>query len=86
LKSGSPIIIFMGLNKLIQLATKLIEQSVSGDTSVLILSKVSQSNATAVEGTLETIARVIESKKPAMPSLIIIGKNVVKLNKLNGRG
>ena len=84
LKSGSPIIIYMGLNKLIQLATRLIEQSISGDTSVQILSKVSQSDSTSVKGTLETIAQVIENKKPAMPALVIIGKNVVRLT-VSGR-
>lgn len=80
LKSDSPIIIFMGLNKLIQLATRLIEQSISGDTSVQILSKVSQSDANSVEGTLGNIWQVIENKKSAMPALVIIGKNVVRLN------
>ncbi len=80
LKSGSPIIIYMGLNKLIRLSTRLIEQSISGDTSVQILSKVSQPDAYFIEGTLENIAQVIESKKPAMPALVVIGKNVVKLN------
>ena len=82
LNSGSPIIIFMGLNKLIQLAARLIEQSISGATSVQILSKISQPTATAVECTLETISQAIESHKPQMPALIIIGKNVVRLNAL----
>lgn len=80
LKSGSPIIIFMGLNKLIQLSQRLIGQSISGDTSVQILSKVSQPGASTLECTLVTIAETIESLKPPMPALIIIGKNVVKLN------
>lgn len=82
LESGSPIIIFMGLNKLIQLAHLLIEQSISGDTSVQILSKVSQPNATTVEGTLETISKLIDAIKPAMPALVIIGKNVERLRVL----
>jgi len=83
LKSGSPIIIFMGLNKLIQLATRLIEQSISEDTGVQILSKVSQHDASFIEGTLKNISQVIESKKPSMPALVIIGKNVERLNKQN---
>jgi uroporphyrin-III C-methyltransferase len=80
LKSGSPIIIFMGLNKLIQLSARLIEQSISDDTSVQILSKVSQPEASVVECTLKTISQAIETQKPPMPALIIIGKNVVRLN------
>jgi len=80
LKSGSPIIIFMGLNKLIQLAQRLIDQSISSETSVQILSKVSQPDASAVEGTLGNILQVIETQKPVMPALVFIGKNVVRLN------
>ena len=80
LKSGSPIIIFMGLNKLVQLAQRLTEQSISGDTCVQILSKVSQPGASALECTLETINQAIETQKPPMPALVIIGKNVVRLN------
>ena len=80
LKSGSPIIIFMGLNKLVQLAQRLSEQSISGDTCVQILSKVSQPEACALECTLETINQAVETQKPSMPALVIIGKNVVRLN------
>lgn len=72
----------MGLNKLIRLSTRLIEQSISGDTSVQILSKVSQPDASFIEGTLENISQVIEGKKPSMPALVIIGNNVVRLNVL----
>jgi len=82
LKSGSPIILFMGLNKLVQLAQRLIDQSISLETGVQILSKVSQPDATSVEGTLGNISQVIENKKPPMPALVIIGKNVVRLNVL----
>jgi uroporphyrin-III C-methyltransferase len=83
LKSGSPIIIVMGLNKLIQLAHKLIEQSIPGETSVQILSKVSQPEASAVECTLQTISQAIEKQRPPMPALVIIGKNLVRLNSSN---
>jgi uroporphyrin-III C-methyltransferase len=83
LKSGSPVIIYMGLNKLIQLTRRLTDQSISPETSVQILSKVSQPDATIVEGTLGTISQVIENQKPPMPALVIIGKNVVRLNVLS---
>jgi uroporphyrin-III C-methyltransferase len=84
LKSGSPVIIFMGLNKLIQLSTQLIKRSISGHTSVQILSKVSQPDSVSIGGTLGTITQIIESKKPAMPALVIIGKNIMILNKMIG--
>ncbi len=80
LKSGSPIILFMGLNKLVQLASRLMDQSIARDTNVQILSKVSQPDSISIEGTLGNISQVIEEKKPPMPALVIIGKNVMRLN------
>jgi len=79
LNSGSPIIFFMGLNKLVHLASRLIDKSVSPDIKVQILSKVSQPDSSAIEGTLHTIAQVLATTKPPMPALVIIGKNVVRL-------
>jgi len=79
LKSGSPVIFFMGLSKLVKLAQRLIEQTISPETKVQILSKVSQSDATALEGTLGNIVQLLENEKPPMPALIIIGRNAERL-------
>lgn len=79
LESGSPIIFFMGLNKLVHLATRLMENSVSPDIKVQILSKVSQPDSSALEGTLGSIAQQLSLQKPPMPALVIIGKNVERL-------
>ena len=81
LKSGSPVIFFMGLNKLVHLATRLVENSVSPETKVQILSKVSQPETSAMEGTLGTIAQQLAEQKPPMPALVIIGKNAERLSK-----
>lgn len=81
LKSGSPIIFFMGLSKLVRLAERLIERSVSPETKVHILSKVSQPGASAIEGTLTTIGSLIELHKPPMPALVVIGRNAERLRK-----
>jgi len=81
LKSGSPIIFFMGLNKLVKLVQRLMDQSVSPEIKVQILSKVSQPDSVAFEGTLGNIAQILEQEKPPMPALIIIGKNVERLSK-----
>ena len=80
LKSGSPIIFYMGLNKLVKLSERLIEQSMSPEIKVQILSKVSQPDTSAIEGTLGTIKQLLENEKPPMPALVIIGKNVERLN------
>jgi len=81
LNSGSPIIFFMGLNKLIKLAGRLMDQGISQDMNVQILSKVSQPDACTLEGTLGKIAQILETEKPPMPALVIIGKNVERLSK-----
>lgn len=81
LKSGSPIIFFMGLNKLVKLASRLMDQGISPDLNVQILSKVSQPDASTLEGTLGNIAQILETEKPPMPALVIIGKNVERLSK-----
>jgi uroporphyrin-III C-methyltransferase len=79
LKSGSPIIFFMGLSKLVKLAGRLMDQSISPETKVHILSKVTQPDASAIEGTLITIARLIEIHHPPMPALVVIGRNAERL-------
>ena len=81
LNSGSPIIFFMGLNKLVHLAQRLLENSVSPEINVQILSKVSQPDASSLEGNLGTIAQILSIEKPPMPALVIIGKNVERLSR-----
>lgn len=80
LKSGSPIIFFMGLNKLVKLSERLMDRSVSPEVKVQILSKVSQPDTVAFESTLGKVARLLEIEKPPMPALVIIGRNVERLN------
>lgn len=79
LQSGSPIIFFMGLSKLIKLAERLIDLSIAPDTKVHILSKVSQPGAEAMDGTLQNIAQLIETHNPPMPALVIIGQHAERL-------
>lgn len=79
LNSGSPIVFFMGLNKLVHLSQRLMEQAVSPETRVQILSRISQPNACTLEGTLENIQSILENERPLMPALVVIGKNARRL-------
>jgi uroporphyrin-III C-methyltransferase len=79
LNSGSPIIFYMGLSKLVKLAQRLIENSLSPEIKVQILSKVSQPDASTFEGTLGNSEQLMANEKPPMPALIIIGKNAERL-------
>lgn len=79
LKSGSPIIFFMGLNKLVHLSNRLMELSIAPETKVQILSRVSRHDSSVLEGTLGSIAQQLAEQKPPMPALVIIGQNVERL-------
>jgi uroporphyrin-III C-methyltransferase len=79
LKSGSPIIMYMGLNKLIHLATTLVENGIAADVSVQILCRVSQPGQQAFETSLGGVGALLSSEKPPMPALIIIGEHVGRL-------
>ncbi len=81
LKSDSPIIFFMGLNKLVQLAQRLLESGVSSEMKVQILSKVSQPDSSTLEATIGSISQIFEIQNPPMPALVIIGKNAERLSK-----
>jgi uroporphyrin-III C-methyltransferase len=80
LNSGSPIIFYMALNKLVKLSQRLLDLAVPSGTKIQILSRVSQPDSSVIEGTIATIAQVLEMEKPAMPALVIIGKNVERLS------
>lgn len=80
LKSGSPVIFFMGLSKLVKLAQRLMDNSISPEIKVQILSKVSQPTSVTFEGTLGNIAHLMETQRPPMPALIIIGKHAERLS------
>jgi len=62
------------------LAQRLMDQSISPEINVQVLSKVSQPDSTALEGTLGTISQIMETEKLPMPALVIIGKNVERLS------
>jgi len=80
LNSGSPIVVFMGLNKLVRLSERLMDKTVSPEIRIQILSKVSHPDSVAFESTLGSVARLLETEKPPMPALVIIGANVERLN------
>lgn len=79
LNSGSPIIFFMGLNKLVKLAGRLTDEKVSPEVKVQILSKVSQPDSVAIESTLGKVETLLETHNPPMPALVIIGQNIERL-------
>jgi precorrin-4 methylase len=64
----------MGLNKLVQLATRQTEQFISQDASIQILSKVSQPDSNSVEGTLENISQVLKLRNHLCRRWLLLAK------------
>jgi len=76
LKAGSPVIIYMGLNLLPQLADELVEKGVNSAIPVMILCNISQAGQTSYTTTLAGLSSFLAENKPASPALIIVGENV----------
>ena len=74
LKSGSPVVIYMGLNNLVEFSKSIIESEVDPATPVQILSKISQAGQAKYSTVLCEVEHFIAKEKPATPAMIIIGK------------
>ena len=74
LNSGSPAVIYMGLNILTGLAAALIDKSVESSTPVQILSNISHSNQKKYSTTLGEVSTFLQKVIPESPSTVIIGK------------
>ncbi len=79
LNSGSPTVIYMGLNILAELAAALVDKSVEKSTPVQILSKISLSDQKNYSTTLGDVSRFLQQENPESPATIIIGKYAEKI-------
>ncbi|MCG6186865.1 MULTISPECIES: uroporphyrinogen-III C-methyltransferase [Maribellus] len=72
--SGSPVLIYMGLSCLPELAEKLQDSGVSSSVPVQVLSKISQNTQKSYTTNLGEIETFMETNTPETPSVVIIGK------------
>jgi uroporphyrin-III C-methyltransferase len=79
IQSGSPVIIYMGLNNLPKLATELSGKGIDRATSVQILSNISKLGQKIWSTNIGEVAEFLKENKPETPSLIIIGRNVQQI-------
>jgi len=79
INSGSPAIIYMGLNILSDLACALINKNVESSTPVQILSKISDSTQKNYATTLGQASDFMQQNTPDTPATVIIGKYAVKI-------
>ena len=76
-------VILMGLKRLNELASTLIDRGMSPETPIAMVRWGTRGNQQSVQGTLATISRIAAEKNMTAPAITIIG-NVVKLRpKLN---
>lgn len=74
LKAGSPVIVYMGLNNLVEFASALIESEINKLTPVQILSSISQKGQKAYETSLQDVRVFLKENRPKTPAIIIVGK------------
>jgi len=79
LKSGSPAVIYMGLNILVDLAIALINKTVDSSTPVQVLCKISQSNQKCYSTTLGNVSVFLQQNTPETPATIIVGKYATQI-------
>ncbi len=76
LKSGSPVIIYMGLSHLVDLAECLMSYGIEKTIHVQILCRISQNGQKKYRTTLGEVKSFLEINRPETPSIIIMGKNL----------
>jgi uroporphyrin-III C-methyltransferase len=74
IRAGSPVIVYMGLNNLPDLTCELVTKGVDPATPVQILSNISQDGQKCWSTNIGNVTGFLMENKPAMPSIIIIGK------------
>jgi uroporphyrin-III C-methyltransferase len=79
LQSGSPVIIYMGLNNLADLAAALLKEKIEAQMPVQILSRVSQTNQKNYTTNLGEVSFFLKNNSPETPCIIIIGENAASI-------
>ncbi len=79
LGSGSPVIVYMGLNSLTELARELAENGISQTVPVQILSRIAQYNQKCFSTTMGELEAFLAKNKPETPSIIILGQNAERI-------
>jgi uroporphyrin-III C-methyltransferase len=75
LKTGSPVVIYMGLHNIPSLAKTLMNSGIEKKTCLQIVSKISQAGQQHFQTNLGDVSKLLENEEPETPSIIIIGSN-----------
>lgn len=77
IKSGSPLVLYMGLKNLERIVSHLLEVGVSPQTSICAVSRVSCPDQEVVCSSLETICSTLESQTLKTPAIFLIGEHAL---------
>lgn len=79
LQTGSPVVVYMGLCHLTDLAECLIDRGVDKKVRISIMSKISQKGQKQYLTTLGEVTGFMQQNKPETPSIIMIGIDIESL-------
>lgn len=75
INAGSPVVVYMGVNNLPDLAERLAAKGVDLSIPLQILSNVSKGNQKYLSTTIGGLTDFLKENKPETPSVIVIGKH-----------
>jgi uroporphyrin-III C-methyltransferase len=79
IQTGSPVVIYMGLSHLVDLADCLLSYQIEPTVKVQIMCRISQPGQINYQTTLGEVDAFLLNNIPETPSLVMIGKNIESL-------
>lgn len=76
LRTGSPVVIYMGLSHLVDLAECLISHGIEQDIKIQIMCRISQKGQKIYRTTLGEVNDFMQNNTPETPSIVMLGKNI----------
>jgi uroporphyrin-III C-methyltransferase len=76
LQTGSPVIVYMGLSHLVDLADCLKSHGVSPGIKIQIMCRISQEGQKIYLTTLEEVDEFMRDNNPETPSIVMLGENI----------
>jgi uroporphyrin-III C-methyltransferase len=77
--TGSPVVVYMGVNSLPDLAERLAAKGIDKLTPMIVLSNISQIEQKSWSTTVGGVSEFLKENNPATPSIIIIGKHAEQI-------
>ena len=85
LKTGSPVVIYMGLTILEEFSVVLIKKGIQKNLPIQVLSSLSQPGQQICSTTIGDVGNTLKKVQPGTPAIIIIGKYARRLSTNNGK-